>query len=223
MFVVDLSQAVTSMSDTPYGDTPYGAQLVIKVFAAALAQHEVYGSCAICDCWTSFGACVGALVPEIFDPESPQLGVRRQVIEVLDEISEDYHGCVYADIHSRYKDVTRRPSGEVLLEQGTGYTKVTRGIKWLVESALWDTGGFRPTRYGPPTKALETILAPQPIYDGSKDYKVMVGPDQAEIFSLSGVMAPAIRIFTKGPHGDEAAIEHIVEFFMREALSVATN
>jgi hypothetical protein len=35
------------------------------------------------------------------------------------------------------------------------------------------------------------------------------------------VTSPALRIFTTGPHCDEAAIEHVVEFVMHEALNVA--
>jgi hypothetical protein len=85
----DLDSAIKS-----FETTPYGAQLVIKVFAAALALHEIHGGCAGCYCRIC-RVCVGKLVPEVVHPESVQLGVRMEAIKVLDEISENYIGCMY--------------------------------------------------------------------------------------------------------------------------------
>jgi hypothetical protein len=126
------------------------------------------------------------------------------VIEVLHELGEDYIGCMYAAVHKSYTAASKRQSGEVLSEQGEGYTKVTRGIKWLVESALFDLKGTHPAGYGRLKEALETLLTPQPIYDSTKDYQVRQDP---MIFWKKDIMGPAIHMFTEGPGCDEAAIE----------------
>jgi hypothetical protein len=144
-----------------------------------------------------------------------------EAIKVLDEISENYIGCMYGEVLRCYTKATSQQSGEVLLDRGDGYTKVTRGTKWLVECALLDMEDWHTTRSqnAPLRKALEALLIPQSIYDSTKYYEVFEGEE--DMFSVNGPTSPALRIFTTGPHCDEAAIEHVVEFVMREALNVA--
>jgi hypothetical protein len=121
-YLDDLNSAVKS-----FETTPYEAQLVIKVITATLVQHQAHGECATC--FRTGPAGFGELVPEVVDPEPVQLGVRMEVIKVLSEISDKCIGCIYEDVLRRYTQVTNMQSGEVLLDRGHGYTKVTRGIK----------------------------------------------------------------------------------------------
>jgi hypothetical protein len=193
-----------------FSDLPYGAQLIVRVFAVILSQHETGGECFICEKTNNRYESLTAAIPELVDSEAPQLPVRQQVIDYLLRMPPS--ACEDVD---EYKDQTDLVSTEVISEKDGGCTTVTRGIKWLVERALVRLPDGV-AHYAETRKTLQQLLTPQPKYDSSRDYEAVDFH-----ITVTTAIRPALRLFTVWPRCDEASIACLASIVMDTALKVA--
>jgi hypothetical protein len=190
----------------PFWDSPFEAAMILKIFEYFLPFYNEDDNCedseeAGCPiCWERIGDTEQfprVVVPEMLGSATDcSKAQAERVMAMFDNLlGGEVCFCSIAGGGPFLFGI----SSELLEDGGWGFTKITRGMKWLAESALQEAQNAPPSEVVPPNCALpklaNTLATSQTSFiDGGESDGTGPIPD---LFRLGGTLMPALRRFTR--------------------------